>query len=86
MLDDRERVIARIAGDPVSYGGMDNLGWSFMEKMIHLPVRIPELSQRAVSDYADSPCYAFVKGDVSSDVDMRGSYPAGRLAPAPRRR
>src|ERR1019366_7468876 len=32
----------------------DNLGWSFMEKMIHLPVRIPELSQRAVSDYADS--------------------------------
>jgi WD40 repeat protein len=51
---DRERVIARIAGDPVSYGGMDNLGWSFMEKMIHLPVRIPELGQRAVSDYADS--------------------------------
>jgi hypothetical protein len=51
---DRERVIARIAGDPVSYGGMDNLGWSFMEKMIHLPVRIPELDQRAVSDYADS--------------------------------
>jgi WD40 repeat protein len=51
---DRERVIARIAGDPVSYGGMDNLGWSFMEKMIHLPVRIPELSQEAVSDYADS--------------------------------
>ncbi len=51
---DRERVIARIAGDPVSYGGMDNLGWSFMEKMIHLPVRIPELSQRAVGDYADS--------------------------------
>jgi hypothetical protein len=33
---------------------MDNLGWSFMEKMIHLPVRIPELGQRAVSDYADS--------------------------------
>ncbi len=51
---DRERVIARIAGDPVSYGGMDNLGWSFMEKMIHLPVRIPELGQHAVSDYADS--------------------------------
>ncbi len=51
---DRERVIARIAGDPVSYGGMDNLGWSFMEKMIHLPVRIPELGQQAVSDYADS--------------------------------
>jgi WD40 repeat protein len=51
---DRERVIARIAGDPVSYGGMANLGWSFMEKMIHLPVRIPELDLQAVGDYADS--------------------------------
>jgi WD40 repeat protein len=91
---DRERVIARITGDPVSYGGMDNLGWSFMEKMIHLPVRIPELGQRAVSDYADSLLTQFsvppaavtdaappeAAPDVAEAPDSSGAAP---VSPAP---
>jgi hypothetical protein len=96
---DRERVIARIAGDPVSYGGMDNLGWSFMEKMIHLPVRIPELSQRAVSDYADSLLTQFpapppvvthaapppgaVPDDLAKASDSSGAAPVSAAAGQP---
>jgi WD40 repeat protein len=99
---DRERVIARIAGDPVSYGGMDNLGWSFMEKMIHLPVRIPELSQRAVSDYADSLLTEFpasappvsgaapppgsVPGDMAAATHPSGSAPVSSAAGQPAER
>jgi WD40 repeat protein len=89
---DRERVIARIAGDPVSYGGMDNLGWSFMEKMIHLPVRIPELNQQAVGDYANSLLTQFpaprpvVTGTAppagAAPADLAGSPPSSEVAPA----
>jgi hypothetical protein len=65
-----------------------------MEKMIHLPVRIPELGQRAVSDYADSLLTQFsvppapvtdaappeAAPDVAEAADSSGAAP---VSPAP---
>src|SRR6185369_8425438 len=43
----------RAMDDPVSFGHLRHTGWRFMEKIIDLPIRLPRVSDAALSNYLD---------------------------------
>ena len=43
----------RAAEDPMSFGHLRHTGWRFMEKIIDLPIRLPRVSDAALSNYLD---------------------------------